>query len=140
MAESHVPEGDAAAIAVENPATGETLATVPDLGSAEVGALAEAARAAQPGWWEAGFDARAEVLGAARRWLVESAERVVGTICAETGRPADETQFAELSYGLAASISAMRSDVSGVTSLGLRITALPAASAGMQSTSALASG
>ena len=102
MAESHVPEGDAAAIAVENPATGETLATVPDLGSAEVAALAEAARAAQPGWWEAGFDSRAEVFGAARRWLVESAERVVGTICAETGRPADETQFAELSYGLAA--------------------------------------
>ena len=26
----------------------------------------------------------------------------MGTICAETGRPADETQFAELAYGLSA--------------------------------------
>ncbi len=63
-------------IAVENPATGETLATVPELGAAEVAAMAEKARAAQPGWWEAGFDARAEVLLAARAWLV--AERRAG--------------------------------------------------------------
>ncbi len=42
------------------------------------------------------------MLLAARRWLVANAERVVTTICAETGRPADETQFAEISYGLMA--------------------------------------
>ncbi|HYH60933.1 MAG TPA: aldehyde dehydrogenase family protein, partial [Solirubrobacterales bacterium] len=89
-------------IPVENPATGETLATVPELGAAEVAAMAEKARAAQPGWWEAGFEARAEVLLAARGWLVQNAEQVVGTICAETGRPADETQFAEFGYGLSA--------------------------------------
>ena len=39
---------------------------------------------------------------AARAWMVANGERVVETICAETGRPADETQFAELSYGVAA--------------------------------------
>ena len=39
---------------------------------------------------------------AARGWLVANGERVVATICGETGRPADETQFAELSYGLMA--------------------------------------
>ena len=89
-------------IEVENPATGETLTTVPELAAAEVRALVEAARAAQPAWAEAGFEARAEVLLAARRWLVANAERVVATICGETGRPADETQFAELSYGLMA--------------------------------------
>ncbi len=89
-------------IEVENPATGETLATVPELGTEEVQALVEAARAAQPAWAEAGFEGRAEVLLAARRWLVANAERVVATICGETGRPADETQFAELSYGLMA--------------------------------------
>ena len=38
-----------AGIAVENPATGERLATVPDLGRAEVEALAAAAREAQSG-------------------------------------------------------------------------------------------
>ena len=89
-------------IAVENPATGETIATVPELSGDQVGAMVADARAAQPAWAAAGFDARAAVLIAARGWLVANAERVVTTICAETGRPADETQFAELSYGLAA--------------------------------------
>ena len=34
--------------------------------------------------------------------MVANGERVVGTIVAETGRPVDETQLAELSYGLSA--------------------------------------
>jgi acyl-CoA reductase-like NAD-dependent aldehyde dehydrogenase/choline dehydrogenase-like flavoprotein len=91
-----------ATIGVENPATGETLAEVPELGPEEITAIVGAARAAQPGWEELGFPARGEILLAARRWMVANAERVVGTICAETGRPADETQFAELAYGLSA--------------------------------------
>ena len=37
-------------IAVENPASGETIATVPELGADEVRAMVDAARAAQPGW------------------------------------------------------------------------------------------
>jgi acyl-CoA reductase-like NAD-dependent aldehyde dehydrogenase/choline dehydrogenase-like flavoprotein len=94
--------GAVGAIAVENPATGETIATVPDLDGAAVRELVAAARAAQPGWGDAGFDGRAAVLLAARRWLVENAERVVTTIVAETGRPADETQFAEFAYALSA--------------------------------------
>ena len=56
-------------IAVENPATGETIATVPELGGDEVRAMVAAARAAQPGWEALGFDGRAEVLLAARRRL-----------------------------------------------------------------------
>jgi len=93
---------DGAGIAVENPATGETIATVPELGAEQVRALVGRAREAQPAWEAAGFEGRTEVLLAARRWMVANAERVIGTICAETGRPADETQFAELSYGLSA--------------------------------------
>src|SRR5439155_10553618 len=89
-------------IAVANPATGETIATVPELVADDVKALVAAAREAQPAWAECGFEVRGEVLLAARQWLVANGERVVETICAETGRPADETQFAELSYGLAA--------------------------------------
>ena len=89
-------------IEVENPATAETIATVPELTADEVRALVAAARAAQPAWAEAGFEARAELLLAARRWLVANAARVVETICAETGRPADETQFTELAYGMMA--------------------------------------
>src|SRR2546423_198777 len=89
-------------IPVENPATGETIATVPVLGSGEVEAIVARAREAQPIWEAAGFDGRAEVLLAAHRWMVANAERVVTTIVGETGRPADETQLAELAYGLSA--------------------------------------
>ncbi|MEO8091776.1 MAG: aldehyde dehydrogenase family protein [bacterium] len=92
----------AAAIPVFNPATGETLATVPELGPEAVAQMVATARAAQPAWEELGYEGRAEILLAARTWLVANAERVVETICGETGRPADETQFAELSYGLSA--------------------------------------
>jgi acyl-CoA reductase-like NAD-dependent aldehyde dehydrogenase/choline dehydrogenase-like flavoprotein len=87
---------------VENPATGEALAEVPELDAQAVATMVAKARAAQPEWEAMRFEGRAEVLLRARRWLVANADRVVGTICAETGRPADETQFAELSYGLAA--------------------------------------
>lgn len=92
----------ATGIAVENPATGETIATVPDLGADEIGAIVAAARAAQPGWRDAGFDERARVLMAARAWMVANGDRIVETICGETGKPADETMLAELSYGVAA--------------------------------------
>ncbi len=91
-----------ALIQVENPATGETIATVPEFSAGQVAEAVATARAAQPGWAALGFDGRAEVLLAAKAWLVANAERVVETICAETGRPADETQFAEISYGTAA--------------------------------------
>jgi acyl-CoA reductase-like NAD-dependent aldehyde dehydrogenase/choline dehydrogenase-like flavoprotein len=89
-------------IAVENPATGETIATVPDLGSDAVETMIARAREAQPIWEAVGFEGRAEVLLAARSWMVANAERVVTTIVGETGRPADETQFSELAYGLSA--------------------------------------
>ncbi len=89
-------------IPVENPATGETIATVADLGAGEVGAMVAKAREAQPIWAAIGFEGRAEVLLAARDWMVANAEQVVTTIVGETGRPADETQFAEVAYGLSA--------------------------------------
>jgi delta 1-pyrroline-5-carboxylate dehydrogenase len=53
---------DGAGIPVENPATGETIATVPELGPEEVRGLVVAARGAQPAWAETGFEARATVL------------------------------------------------------------------------------
>lgn len=86
---------------VTNPATGEVIATVPELGTEEVHRVVAVAREAQPTWAAIGFEGRAEVLMAARDWMAANAERVVTTIVGETGRPVDETQFAELSYGLA---------------------------------------
>ena len=96
------PTTNGTGIAVENPATGETLAHVPDLGPDDLAALVAGARAAQPEWFAAGFDERARILMAARAWMVGNGDRVVETICGETGKPADETMFAELSYGVAA--------------------------------------
>src|SRR5919198_4257187 len=93
---------EAAGIPVTNPATGEVIATVPELGAEGVHRMVAAAHEAQPTWAAIGFEGRAEVLLAARDWMAANAERVVGTIVAETGRPADETQFAELAYGLSA--------------------------------------
>ena len=48
--------------------------------------MVAAAREAQPVWEAIGFDGRAEVLLAARRWMVANAERVVATIVGETGQ------------------------------------------------------
>jgi acyl-CoA reductase-like NAD-dependent aldehyde dehydrogenase len=42
-------------IAVENPATGEVIAHVPDTSPEQVAELARAARAAQPAWDALGF-------------------------------------------------------------------------------------
>ncbi len=89
-------------IAVEAPATGATLAEVPDLDRSAIEAIVAAARDAQPDWWKAGFAERARVLMAARAWLVANGNRVVETICGETGKTADETLFAELGYGVSA--------------------------------------
>ena len=45
-------------IAVENPATGEVIAHVPDMTAEQVAELARAARAAQPAWEALGFEGR----------------------------------------------------------------------------------
>src|SRR3954462_3717323 len=88
--------GAAPTIAVENPATGDTIGHVPDLSAAEVAALAKRARIAQPGWEALGFEGRAEVFREMRRWLVQNRQRVVQTIVAETGKTREDAQTTEL--------------------------------------------
>src|SRR3954454_13029712 len=77
-------------IAVENPATGQTIASVPDMDSAQVKGLVDRARAAQPSWDALGFDGRAEVMHELRRWVVANRDRVIGTIVEENGKPPEE--------------------------------------------------
>src|SRR5438270_13354407 len=86
-------------VAVENPATGQTVATVPDLGAEAVAEMAARGRAAQPGWEAFGFDGRARVLLRAQKWLMDNAEQVVSTIVSETGKTYEDAMFAEISYG-----------------------------------------
>ena len=86
-------------IAVENPATGETIATVPDLGADAVAEMAARGRAAQLRWDAFGFEGRARVLLRAQKWLMDNADQVISTIVSETGKTYEDATFAEISYG-----------------------------------------
>src|SRR4051794_38160922 len=85
-------------IAVENPATGEIIGHVPDMGSAEVKHMVDIARAAQPAWAEMGFEARATVFYRARKWLVDNRQRVARTIIEETGKTYEDALLAEVLF------------------------------------------
>jgi acyl-CoA reductase-like NAD-dependent aldehyde dehydrogenase len=89
-------------IPVENPATGEIVATVPDLDATAVADMARRARAAQPAWAAYGFEGRARVLLRMQKWVMDNAERIARTIVSETGRTFEDAQLGEISYGGAA--------------------------------------
>jgi acyl-CoA reductase-like NAD-dependent aldehyde dehydrogenase len=91
--------GEQSGIPVENPATGQVIATVPDMPADEVKAIVARARAAQPAWQALGFDGRARVMRRAQKWLLDNAERVMETIVSETGKTYEDAQLAEISYG-----------------------------------------
>ena len=85
-------------IAVENPATGEVIAHVPDTTPEQVAELARSARAAQPAWEALGFEGRARILRRAQKWLVDHSERVIETIVSETGKVYEDALVAEVMY------------------------------------------
>jgi len=87
-----------AEIAVENPATGEIIAHVPDLSADQIADMARAGRAAQPGWQALGYDARARVMRQVRTWIMDNADRVVATIVSETGKTYEDAYIGELLY------------------------------------------
>jgi acyl-CoA reductase-like NAD-dependent aldehyde dehydrogenase len=87
-----------ATIDVENPATGEVIATIPDMGEAEIAELATRARAAQPAWEELGFKRRGELMRALRGWLVRNREAMIDTVVAENGKTREDALLAELFY------------------------------------------
>jgi acyl-CoA reductase-like NAD-dependent aldehyde dehydrogenase len=102
MATVEQPTHTAEGIPVENPATGEVIATVPLASADEVRALVARARAAQPAWEELGADGRAKVLRRAQRWVTDNADRIVETIVSETGKTHDDAVFNEISYAATA--------------------------------------
>jgi len=85
-------------IPVENPATGQIVATVPDLSADAVAEMAARGRAAQPGWQAYGFEGRCRVLLRAQKWVMDNAEQVVSTIVSETGKTYEDAQLAEIGY------------------------------------------
>lgn len=83
---------------VYNPATGELVANVTDLGPSDVAGAVDAAHAAQPAWAAKTGKERAAVL---RRWfdlMVENADDLATILTAEMGKPLAEAR-GEILYG-----------------------------------------
>ncbi|MCL4246768.1 MAG: aldehyde dehydrogenase family protein [Anaerolineae bacterium] len=73
-------------IVVRNPVTGETVGAVPNLSAAQIAALAERVRAAQPEWENLGVRKRAHLLRAWADLLWERRDEMVRIIRSETGK------------------------------------------------------
>ena len=85
-------------IAVENPATGEIIGTVPALRAAEVKAMVARARTAQPAWEALGFEERARIFRRMQKWTTDNADRIIATIVSETGKTYEDALLAEVMY------------------------------------------
>jgi acyl-CoA reductase-like NAD-dependent aldehyde dehydrogenase len=88
--------GNGRTFAIENPATGATVAHLPDMDAAQVEALVQRARKAQKAWGEASYDDRAAVMYAARKWLVDNRERVAQTVVEENGKTREDAMLADV--------------------------------------------
>jgi acyl-CoA reductase-like NAD-dependent aldehyde dehydrogenase len=89
-------------IDVENPATGQIVASVDVVAPERIGELVERARAAQPGWEALGFEARAQVLNRCQKWVIDNSDRIIETIVSETGKAWEDAQVAEIGYAASA--------------------------------------
>ncbi|PKQ08431.1 MAG: succinate-semialdehyde dehydrogenase (NADP(+)), partial [Alphaproteobacteria bacterium HGW-Alphaproteobacteria-12] len=92
--------GDAAQIDVRDPATGETIVTVPSLGAEETRTAIEAAGRAQKEWAARSAKERAVVL---RRWfdlMMENQDDLGAILTAEQGKPLAEAK-GEIAYAAA---------------------------------------
>ena len=72
---------------VENPSTGEVLATAPDCTEAEVGRAVQGARAAQPAWGALTPRRRADALRELAALILEHREELAALDSADSGAP-----------------------------------------------------
>ena len=93
-------EGTGQRFDVTNPSTGEILASLPDLGQAEVLAAIDAAHAAQREWAARTGKERAGVLRAFHDLLISNADDLAVILTAEMGKPLPEAR-GEILYGAA---------------------------------------
>jgi acyl-CoA reductase-like NAD-dependent aldehyde dehydrogenase len=89
-------------IAVENPATGELIATISVLGADELREMAARAREAQPQWEAIGFEGRARIMRRAQKWMVDNADRVLDCVVQETGKTYEDAQLSDYGYTVSA--------------------------------------
>lgn len=83
---------------VENPATGETIATVASAGSTDAVAALDAAHAARTRWAATSPAQRAELLDLAYRRVMERSEDFATLMTLEMGKPLDQAR-GEVIYG-----------------------------------------
>jgi succinate-semialdehyde dehydrogenase/glutarate-semialdehyde dehydrogenase len=77
---------------VTNPATGETLATLPDAGREDMQRAIDAAAAVQPEWAETTANYRAGILREAARLMHERKEHLARVMTLEQGKPIAESR------------------------------------------------
>jgi acyl-CoA reductase-like NAD-dependent aldehyde dehydrogenase len=89
-------------IAVENPATGQTIVTLDAVGPDQLKEMAERARRAQPSWEAIGFAGRGKVLRRMQKWVLDNADRFLDTLVSESGKTREDAALAELGYAASA--------------------------------------
>jgi acyl-CoA reductase-like NAD-dependent aldehyde dehydrogenase len=77
-------------IVVENPATGQVVATLEACTAEQLADMAARARRAQPAWQALGFEGRGKILRRAQKWLLDNADRVAETEISETGKTRED--------------------------------------------------
>ena len=85
---------------VGNPATGERLGTVPDLGADETNAAIDAAQAAFPAWAKKTAKERAQILRRMYELMLEHQDDLARILTAEQGKPLAEAK-GEIAYSAA---------------------------------------
>src|SRR5215207_6997342 len=89
-------------IEVENPATGQIVASVDVVAPDRIPELVERAREAQRGWEALGFEGRGQILRRCQKWVIDNSDRIIETIISETGKAWEDAQMAEVGYAAGA--------------------------------------
>src|SRR5690606_10035329 len=93
-------QADQATCDVSNPASGERLGTVPDMGASETSAAIDAAQAAFPAWARKTAKERAQVLRRMYELMLEHQDDLAVIMTAEQGKPLAEAR-GEVAYAAA---------------------------------------
>src|SRR5438477_718578 len=83
-------EREADSIVVENPATGQVVATLKACTPEQLRDMVARARRAQPAWHALGFEKRGKILRRAQKWLLDNVERVIETEMSESGKTRED--------------------------------------------------
>jgi acyl-CoA reductase-like NAD-dependent aldehyde dehydrogenase len=89
-------------LAVDNPATGERITSIPLTTPEQLREMAARGRAAQPHWEAIGFEGRGRIMLRAQKWMTDNAQRVLDTVVRETGKTYEDAQLADYGYGVSA--------------------------------------